>query len=185
MALKESDKKALGLLSLALVGGVIYMGIIPLYEEHEKRLQEIDKLVGELRVAHRKAENMGDLVRDVELLKYRLADLKKVLPSDQGSFELIEKLQGLAARTGVRIRQIAIEERPDKGEGWRAEGLRINFTGYWFQYIEFLWKLENYERLIDVTSMRIGPEPLEPGVKMQRFSFEITANIYSSTISET
>ena len=184
MALKESDKKALMGLAFALVVGGGWLFVMPMYEEHQKRLAEITDLVRELRVAHKKAENMSGLASEVDLLKYRLEELKKVLPTESGSFELIEKMQDLAARTGVQIKAITLEERKDKGEGWKAEGLRVQFTCYWFQFIEYLWRIENYERLIDVNSIQIAPEALQSGSKLQRFTIEMVVVVYSSTLSE-
>lgn len=184
MALKESDKKALGILSVALVFGGGWLFVMPMYEEHEKRVTEIEGLVRELRLAHKKAENMTGLAGEVDMLKFRLEELKKVLPAEAGSFELIERMQDLAARAGVQIKAITLEERKDKGEGWKAEGLRIQFSSYWFQLIEFIWRIENYERLIDITSLQIVPEPLQAGSKLQRFNIEIVVNVYASTLTE-
>ena len=184
MALKAGEKKMIGMLAVVGVGVVTWLYVMPMYDEHEKRLAEIDNLVKELRTAHKKAENMSGLSGEVDLLKYKLAELKKVLPSEEGSFEVIEKIQGVAARTGVQIKQITLEERKERGEGWKAEGIRIVFTGYWFQYIEFLWKIENYDRLIDVISVTMVPTPLEAGAKLQTITFDMSANIYSSTLSE-
>ncbi|OGH59669.1 MAG: hypothetical protein A3G34_07570 [Candidatus Lindowbacteria bacterium RIFCSPLOWO2_12_FULL_62_27] len=184
MELKESDKKALGFLGVAAVGGLIWMFVVPMYDEHKKREEQISTLVKELRTAHKKAENMSELAGEVDLLKYRLAELKKVLPTEAGSFELIAKMQELAARAGVRIKGIQPEESRDRGEGWKAEILRIQFTCYWFQLVEFLWRIENYERLIDISSINISPDPLAPGTKLQSFTISIIANVYSSTLTE-
>ena len=183
MALKESDKKALGFLAVALVIGGIWMFVIPMYDEHEKRLQDIENLVQELRVAHKKAENMGRLLGEVDMLKYRIAELKKVLPAESGSFELIEQMQQIAARSGIAIKGITVEDRRDRGEGWKTDGLNIQFSCYWYQLIEFIWRLENYERLVDVVSISITPEAIQPGVKLQRFVIVVSANIYSSTLT--
>lgn len=184
MAMKESDKKALGFLAVAAAGFGIYMYVVPMYDEHQVRLQQIDNLVQELKVAHRKAENMIGLAGEVDLLKYRLGELRKILPAEAGSFEIIEKMQDLAARSGIQIKGISVEDRKEKGEGWKTDGLRIQCGGYWFQFIEFLWRLENYERLIDITSITLSPEAVGPNTKLQRFSVEIVANIYSSTMTE-
>lgn len=184
MAMKESDKKMISVLGVVAIGYLIYSIIIPMYDEHEKRKLEIDNLVSELKTAHKKAENMSGLVGEVDVLKYRLAELKKVLPTEASSFELIEKMQGLAAQAGVSIKAITIEERKDQGQGWKTEGLRIQFSSYWFQFIDFLWKIENYERLVDVTSISIAGEAMLPGAKLQRFTITITANVYSSTLTE-
>lgn len=184
MALKESDKKALAFMSVALIGGGIYMYALPMYDEHQKRLQEIENLVGELRIAHKKAENMSGLVAEVDLLKFRLSELNKVLPSESGTFELIEKMQQVAAKSGVQISSIVPEDRKEKGEGWKADGIIIRVTCYWYQFIDFVWRLENYERLIDVQSINLQPEALQPGVKLQKFTVEMRLSIYSSTLTE-
>ncbi|MBI4178004.1 type 4a pilus biogenesis protein PilO [bacterium] len=184
MALKESDKRALAFLAVAGTGALIYLYVMPMFDTYQKREVEIQDLVRELRLAHRKAENMGGLNAEVEVLKYRLADLKKVLPTEEGSFELIEKLQGLAAFSGVRVSGISIEERKERGEGWSAVGFRIEGSSYWFQFIDFLWRLENFERIIDVSVISLTPETMEPGQKAQRFQIVLSANVYSSTIGE-
>lgn len=184
MELKESEKKMLGVLGVALVGGLIYMYVLPMYDEHQQRLQQIDNLVRELRTAHKKAENMAGLSGEVELLKHRLTELKKVLPTEAGSFELIEKIQELATRSGVRISLIQPEESRERGEGWKAETLKLQFSCHWFQLIDFIWRIENYERLIDITSILIQPNPAAPGSKLQSFSVSIVATVYSSTLTE-
>lgn len=184
MELKDSDKKAIGFLGVIGVGGLIYMFVLPMHDEHKQRLEQIDNLVKELRTAHKKAENMSGLASDVDMLKYRLAELKKVLPTEAGSFELIEKMQKLAANSGVRIKQIQPEESRERGEGWKAETLKIQFTCYWYQLIQFLWSIENHERLIDLISLNISPDPLQPGTKLQSFTVNIVANVYSSTLTE-
>lgn len=184
MALKESEKKLLGLLIPVGLGALIYLVAIPMYGEHQKHLQDIENLVRELRLAHKKAENMSALSGEVELLRFRLAELKNILPSEASSFELIEKVQGLATASGIRIRGIQLEEGKLKGEGWKSEGLKIQFTGYWYQFIEFLWRIETYKRLIDVSNITIQPTPLTPGTKLQSFNFDMYANVYSSTLTE-
>lgn len=171
-------------MGVAVAGAGIYFGIMPMYDEHVKREAEIVKLVQELRTAHKKAENMSGLVSEVDTLKYRLAELNKILPKEAGTFELIEKMQTLAGQTGVKINQIQPQDSRERGEGWKADSLNIQFTCYWFQFIEFIWRLENYERLIDITTITISPEPLQAGAKLQNFTVSISANIYSSTLTE-
>lgn len=182
--MKDSDKKAVAFLLVVGVGALGYFQVMPMFDDYKKQQVEIDRLVGELRVAHRKAENMSGLAGEVDNLKYRLKDLKKILPTEEGSFELIEKLQGLANQSAVKISGISIEDRKEKGEGWNSVGFRIEGSCYWYQFVDFLWKLENYERLIDVMTVSFQPEQLQPGVKVQKFQIVITANVYSSTLQE-
>ncbi len=184
MQLKDSEKKLIGGLFFIVVGAGSFFGIKPMYEAHEKRLLEIDKLVKELRIAHQKAENMSALSGEVDQLKYRLTELKNILPNEASSFELIEKIQGLAAASGVQIKGIQLEEGKEKGQGWKSEGLKIQFTGYWYQFIEFLWRIESYKRLIDITTVNIASSPAQPGSKLQSFTFDVYANVYSSTLTD-
>ncbi len=184
MELKSGDKKMIGALVVVAAGAGIYLGLMPMYEEHVKREEEIVKRVQELRTAHKKAENMNELVSAVDTLKYRLAELQLILPKEAGSFELIEKMQALAAQTGVKISQIQPQDSRERGEGWKADSLNIQFTCYWYQFVQFVWSLENYERLIDITNISISPEALQPGAKLQNFTVSMTANVYSSTLTE-
>ena len=68
MALKESDKRALAFLAVVGTGALIYLYVMPMFDTYQKREVEIQDLVRELRLAHRKAENMSGLNAEVEIL---------------------------------------------------------------------------------------------------------------------
>lgn len=180
MAMSEKDRKMLGFLGVAIVCYLIYNFAMPMHEEHLKRLTEIETRVQELRDAHDKASNLNKLYQEVRLVRQTLDAVKRRIPGDLDKNDFLDKVQAHARTETIEIKSIAFQPSPLSGPGYKAETIIVDLNGPWLNIIGFLWRLQNFERLLDITSIRLGAqESAKLGGYI--YSVQVAANIFISS----
>lgn len=180
MAMTEKDKKMISILGVVVVGYLIYDYAMPMFDEHQKRLTDIEGKVRELRDAHDKAANLGKLFQEVRQVRQTLDSVKRRIPNELNQDDFLEKVQAHARTETIEIKAITYQPSSLSGPGYRSETVIVDFTGPWVNVMGFLWRLQNFERLLDIVSVRLAAQENEK-LGGYLYSVQLAANIFIST----
>lgn len=101
--------------------------------------------------------------RDEPTIRARLATFDRLLPPTPDLPAAIRQLQTAASRSGVDLRSIA--PSPPSGltgaTGIQVITVNLQLTGGFFRLQSFLTRLEDLQRVVEVTSMAVAPETEE------------------------
>jgi len=179
--MSEKDKKLLGFLGVIVVCYGIYAVIMPMKDDYHKRLKLIETKVAKLKEAHRQSNNLVELEKELQKSQQLLVELKKNLPEEINTLEIIESMNDLAKQSKLQtgIDNLSFGAVRERGPGWEAVPMSLSFRAAWHQFIIFLWKLETYERVIDVRTITFS----EAGAKesdIQLYDIKLKAYVYAS-----
>ncbi len=95
-----------GLALSALVGALFwYLYYSPAQEEEATKTSQLGRLRGEIRSLEVTAGKLDEFRRDVAAKEAKLDTLKRILPADKETPELMKKVQYLAAQSNLNIRK--------------------------------------------------------------------------------
>jgi type IV pilus assembly protein PilO len=90
----------------AVIGGVFYWQFWgPMSEDEKKKSDELSALQADIRSLEVTANKLQEFQREVALREAKLETLKRILPADKETPELMKKVQYLAAQSNLIIRR--------------------------------------------------------------------------------
>lgn len=106
--LPVAGQLAVGLVLAAIIGGIFYY-VFPGYEEMtntaNRKNEELAALQSDIRSLEVTANKLQEFQREVALREAKLETLKRILPADKETPELMKKVQYLAAQSNLTIRK--------------------------------------------------------------------------------
>jgi type IV pilus assembly protein PilO len=158
-----------------LIGGVFYWQYWgPAVEEENEKTTRLEGLRKEIRALEVTAQKLQEFQREVALLEAKLETLKRILPPEKETPDLMRKVQSLAAQSNLVIKTFspAATVNKDFYQEWpinvAVEGSYHNL-GYFFDRVSRLSRLVNVGNL--KVASRTTPTP----------SRTITANCVATT----
>ena len=104
---KMSTSGQLGVAAFAaiIIGGLFYWQYWgPAVEEENTKTAQLDRLQQEIRQLEVTASKLQDFQREVALLEAKLETLKRILPPEKETPDLMRKVQALAAQSNLVIK---------------------------------------------------------------------------------
>lgn len=159
----------LPILFVVIAGGIFFGSIDPSYD----RIQGLRAEEATFDQALNRSKELQQ-VRDQLLSRYNtfsqsdLDRLEKMLPDNVDNVRLVLDLDSIAARYGMRIRNIALEAtetRSQRGQvgssdsDYQSVVLSFSVAGEYDAFRSFLEDLEQSLRLVDVTSVAFSATP--------------------------
>src|SRR5262245_30569248 len=93
------------LLAALICGAFWYFLYSPMLEEETQKTAQLDTLQKEIRVLEVTANKLQEFQREVQLLEAQLETLKRVLPPDKETPDLMRRVQSLAAQSSLSIKK--------------------------------------------------------------------------------
>lgn len=93
------------LIAVLLGGGFWYMYYSPMQDEETNKSAQLSRLQAEIRSLEVTAAKLDEFQRDVAAKEAKLETLKRILPADKETPELMKKVQYLAAQSNLSIRK--------------------------------------------------------------------------------
>lgn len=159
----------LPVLFVLIAAGIFFGFIDPSYD----RIRELRAEEAQFDQALNRSKELQQ-VRDQLLSRYNtfaqsdLERLEKMLPDNVDNVRLVLDFDSIAARYGMRLRNIALEvdeSRADRGQvgaddaDYQSVVLSFSVTGDYNAFRGFLEDLEQSLRLVDVTSVTFSASP--------------------------
>src|ERR1051326_1863529 len=155
IALPKSQKVAIGVVGLALVGGLAYFLVLsPKTLERDGLVQQSEALRTEVIKARADEANLREFRAQVVALRKRLDAVKERLPSEKEMPRLYRTLTDMASQAGLNIALFAprtLEERPGFAE------VPISVTGEtgYHQLGGFFDRVGKLTRLVSLGDFRL------------------------------
>jgi type IV pilus assembly protein PilO len=174
---KMSTTGQLGLAAFVaiLIGGVFYWQYWgPAVEEETAKTAQLDKLRQEIRQLEVTASKLQDFQREVALLEAKLETLKRILPPEKETPDLMRKVQSLAAQSNLTIRTFTPAATVNK-EFYQEWPINMAVDGSYHNLGYFFDRVSRLSRLVNVGNLKIA------SARDQSATRTISANCVATT----
>ncbi len=145
-----------------IVAGVIFAGAATGSWFTWKSCQELEEnaqtLNDQVSGAKARIATIEDLEKSVIVLRENVQTYVRVLPSDAEVEVFINKIEDFRRDSGVEITEVRKQPTRTKlasSAVFERQEYRVGCTGTYLQFLQFISRLENYERFISLATIRI------------------------------
>lgn len=158
-----------------LIGGLFYWQYWgPAVEEENTKTATLDRLRQEIRQLEVTASKLQDFQREVALLEAKLETLKRILPPEKETPDLMRKVQSLAAQSNLTIRTFTPAATVNK-EFYQEWPINMAVDGSYHNLGYFFDRVSRLSRLVNVGNLKIS------SAATQTASRTISANCVATT----
>src|SRR5262245_43437846 len=176
---------AVGVAAGAVIFGLFYWQIYtPMAEEADRKTKELSDLQADIRNLEVTANKLQEFQREVQLREAKLETLKRILPADKETPELMKKVQYLAAQSNLLIRnftpgqtvnrEFPIEGQPSPKPGapppqpgqkqqpteyYQEWPINVDVEGSYHNLGLFFDRVSRLSRLVNVGNVKIKNQP--------------------------
>ena len=167
---------------LALViGGVFYWQYLgPAFEEEKAKTAQLDALRQEIRQLEVTAAKLQDFQREVALLEAKLETLKRILPPEKETPDLMRKVQSLAAQSNLTIRTFTPAATVNK-EFYQEWPINMAVDGSYHNLGYFFDRVSRLSRLVNVGNLKIASSANQTPSKTISANCVATTFVYVDT----
>jgi type IV pilus assembly protein PilO len=167
--LESFNKQPLHIKALAIVGamvlitaGVWYFSISDLDKRILGQQGEESRLQKELAEKTDQANNLNELIRDMEMLEVKLSEALAELPEGKDIDELLAQFHDIGRRVGLEIRTVEpLAERPEPSADFvRAIPVKLVVRGNYHEVALFLQEVSNLRRIVNVSNLKLDKPEL-------------------------
>ena len=181
MADNALTKMSLGgqLIVSILIAGIIVGAFYFLYwqgavEEEEQKTNRLTALRKEIQALEVTANKLQDFQREVAILEAKLETLKRILPPEKETPDLMRKVQSLASQSNLVVRQFTPAATVNK-EFYQEWPINMTVEGSYHNLGYFFDRVSRLTRLVNVGNLKIG------AMNNQTPSKTITAHCVATT----
>lgn len=141
--------------------------------------EQIEQVQDEGQTLRNRLRQLQQAQRDEPTTRARLAVFDRLLPSSPDLPSLIRQLQTAATASGVDLRSIAPSQPAaiTGRTGVQSVSATVQVIGGFFRLQSFLTRLEELQRVVEVTSLAISPQT-DAGSGLLTLSSTITFRMY-------
>jgi type IV pilus assembly protein PilO len=143
-------------------------------EQERTKTAQLDKLRQEIRQLEVTASKLQDFQREVALLEAKLETLKRILPPEKETPDLMRKVQSLAAQSNLTIKTFTPAATVNK-EFYQEWPINMAVDGSYHNLGYFFDRVSRLSRLVNVGNLKIAAS------KDQTASRTISANCVATT----
>jgi type IV pilus assembly protein PilO len=138
-----------------LIGGLFYWQYLgPAFEAEKAKTTQLDALRQEIRQLEVTAAKLQDFQREVALLEAKLETLKRILPPEKETPDLMRKVQSLAAQSNLTIRTFTPAATVNK-EFYQEWPINMAVDGSYHNLGYFFDRVSRLSRLVNVGNLKI------------------------------
>jgi type IV pilus assembly protein PilO len=141
-------------LALAVLGGFYYFKYADMVEEATKKTGQLENLrkdIGQLEVITAK---LPDFQREVSVLEMKLETLKRILPPEKETPDLVRKLQNLAAESQLRIKQFNPGSMVSR-DFYQEFPISLEVDGTYHNLASFFDRMSRLTRVVNAAGLKI------------------------------
>jgi len=165
----------------ALIGGGFYfLKYSDMAAEEEKKTTQLETLQKDIRALEVTAARLAEFQREVQLLEAKLETLKRILPPEKETPDLIRKVQALAATSNLSI----LTFNPGtvaKKEFYEEWPINISVVGNYHNLALFFDRVSRLSRLVNVGNIKITASGAQSISKTIAASCVATTYVYLDT----
>ncbi|HXB57572.1 MAG TPA: type 4a pilus biogenesis protein PilO [Vicinamibacteria bacterium] len=169
------------LLLAALMGGAFYYFWYSdkLDEEKAKRAR-LEQLQKDIRALEVTANKLQEFQREVQLLEAKLETLKRILPPERETPDLMRRVQYLAAQSNLVIRRFT-PATPVTKDFYQEVPINVDVEGTYHMLGQFFDRVSRLSRLVNMGSIKIHNQPNQTASNTIGASAVATTFVYVET----
>jgi type IV pilus assembly protein PilO len=163
-------------LFLALLIGLLFWWqyLSPAMEEEKQKTARLENLQREIRALEVTANKLAEFQREVALLEAKLETLKRILPPEKETPDLMRKVQSLASQSSLLIKTFTPGQTVNK-EFYQEWPINMSVEGNYHNLGIFFDRVGRLSRLVNIGNIKISSR------SQQTVSNTITANCVATT----
>ena len=139
----------------AVIGGAFwYFYWSPAVEEENKKRAKLESLEKEIRALEVTANKLQEFQREVQLLEAKLETLKRILPPERETPDLMRKIQALASQSNLLIRKFN-PGNPVNKEFYQEWPITVELEGTYHNLGFFFDRVGRLPRLVNVGNLKV------------------------------
>jgi type IV pilus assembly protein PilO len=144
----------------ALLGAVYYVFLSPIQVEIAAQNTKLADLTGKVAKLQAQKAVFEKFKKEVEALQAQLEDLKKVLPLDRETDQILRQVQLSASGSGLKI-QSGVARAPVDQEVYIEYPLDMVVTGTYKSLGDFLERIRRLDRIVNIDRLKIDSRASE------------------------
>jgi type IV pilus assembly protein PilO len=169
-------------LSVVILGLFWYFKWNPMVTEERQKKTKLTELQNEIRQLEVTASKLQEFQREVALLEQRLETLKRVLPAQKETDDLIRKINNLASESSLKIKVFNPQPTINK-EFYLEYPIKIEVEGTYHNLAMFFDRISRLSRLVNAGALAIGAAKTQTAFVTISASCTATTFVYQETVS--
>lgn len=158
-----------------LIGGVFWWQYLsPAMDEEKQKTARLENLQREIRALEVTANKLAEFQREVALLEAKLETLKRILPPEKETPDLMRKVQSLASQSSLLIKTFTPGQTVSK-EFYQEWPINMSVEGSYHNLGIFFDRVGRLSRLVNIGNIKINSR------SEQTVSNTITASCVATT----
>src|SRR5713101_1606736 len=143
------------LLAAALLGGAFYyLWYSEALEQEQTKTTRLQQLETEIKALEVTASKLQEFQREVQLLEAKLETLKRILPPERETPDLMRRVQYLAAQSNLVIRRFT-PATPVNKDFYQEVPINVDVEGTYHMLGQFFDRVSRLSRLVNMGSIKI------------------------------
>jgi type IV pilus assembly protein PilO len=165
------------LVAALICGAFWYFSYSPMLEEESKKQAQLDQLQRDIRVLEATANKLQEFQREVQLLEAQLETLKRILPADKETPDLMRRVQSLASQSRLNITNFTPAAEVTK-DFYKEVPIAVDVEGTYHDLGLFFDRVSRLARLVNMTNVKVKTHGRQTGSKTISASGVATTYVY-------
>ncbi len=155
-------------ITVLLMGVVFYVGwsqmpnIAQKNEDIRTMSEQLDGLQAEIQKGVNLEKKLPELEREIANLELQLEELKTIMPEARIDSEIVAKLESVAKRSRLAIRQV-VPQRPRKKDFYDEYPILIDVSASYHDLAKFFDRVAHLPRIFNISGVRLSQVPSASG----------------------
>jgi type IV pilus assembly protein PilO len=169
------------LLMAALIGGgFYYLWYSDALEKEKTKQGELEALKKDIRALEVTANKLQEFQREVQLLEAKLETLKRILPPEKETPELMRKVQYLASQSSLSIKIFTPTAVTNK-EFYQEVPINVSVEGNYHNLGAFFDRVRRLSRLVNIGNIRVKAQTSQTASNTVSAQAVATTYVYIDT----
>lgn len=165
------------LVAALICGAFWYFSYSPMLEDEAKKQAQLEQLQRDIRILEATANKLQEFQREVQLLEAQLETLKRILPADKETPDLLRRVQALAAQSRLNIKQFTPTAEVTK-DFYKEVPYTLDVEGTYHDLGQFFDKISRLARLVNMTNVKVKAQSNQTGSNTIAASGVATTYVY-------
>ena len=146
-------------------------------EDEAKKQAQLESLQREIRALEVTANKLQEFQREVQLLEAQLETLKRILPADKETPDLMRRVQSLASQSRLNIKNLTPTAEVTK-DFYKEVPFALDVEGTYHDLGMFFDRVSRLARLVNMTNVKVKAQTNQTGSNTISASGVATTYVY-------
>ena len=165
------------LLAAIICGAFWYFWYSPALEEESRKTTQLEALQREIRALEVTANKLQEFQREVQLLEAQLETLKRILPPEKETPDLMRRVQSLASQSRLNIKTFTPAAEVMK-DFYKEVPINVDVEGTYHDLGQFFDRVSRLARLVNMTNVKVKAQATQTGSNTIAASGVATTYVY-------